>query len=239
MKSNVLVHGTLITLTLIALVGCAPPPAPPDPALWGGLQPGPYRAGFGLKWETDPTRRDPATKAAYAIPVGVWYPALDSRAERMELGDYFDFRSTQKVFDAQAAALNAAVHQPANPNLRTAATRDAPPAKGPFPVIIYSPDDNYAESSVLCEFLATHGYVVLSAKGEDAARMRDMIFLLRLSGALAIADPSHAAAIGRGRGGDAVMAWGKERDTPLDAATTIDGLFPSATLDFLKARMKR
>src|SRR5258708_21509003 len=128
----------------LLLAGCAPPPAPPDPALWGGLQPGPYRVGFGLKWAIDPTRRDPVTKAPHALPVGVWYPALDSRAERMELGDYFDFRTTRKEFGQRAAALNAAVRQPTNPKLRTAGTRDAPPAKGPFPVVIYSPNEGDA-----------------------------------------------------------------------------------------------
>src|SRR5580658_6097128 len=46
----------VLCLLLAVLAGCAPPPAPPDPQLWGSLKPGPYAVGFGLRWETDPSR---------------------------------------------------------------------------------------------------------------------------------------------------------------------------------------
>src|ERR1019366_6694876 len=62
-----------ICLFLALLAGCAPPPAPPDPQLWGSLKPGPYGVGFGLRWETDPSRvygleKDGVTKKPRPIP---------------------------------------------------------------------------------------------------------------------------------------------------------------------------
>src|SRR5579863_5792876 len=72
---------------VLILAGCASQVAPPDPSLWGGLQPGPYRAGWGLKWETDPTRLYGTDRKPRPIPVGVWYPARDSSAPHIAIGD--------------------------------------------------------------------------------------------------------------------------------------------------------
>src|SRR5262245_53584199 len=45
----------------------------------------------------------------------------------------------------------------------TFAVKDAPPARGRFPVVIHHPGLSGVpdDSSVLCELLASHGYVVL------------------------------------------------------------------------------
>src|SRR5580658_7417734 len=100
----------LICSLLLFLADCAPPPAPPDPQLWGSLKPGPYAVGFGLRWETDPSRtyglEKDGTKKPRPIPVGVWYPARPSPAEHMHVADYFDMRSKQVQFDELASRLN-------------------------------------------------------------------------------------------------------------------------------------
>src|ERR1019366_7375541 len=158
----------LLCSLLVLLAACAPPPAPPDPQLWGTLKPGPYAVGFGLRWETDPSRtygleKDGVTKRPRPIPVGVWYPARPSPAEHMQVADYFDMRSKQVQFDELAAKLNAHIREivaqsmgdPTAVNrflaMRTSATFDAPPAKGQFPVVIYCSNGSYAEDFVLFE----------------------------------------------------------------------------------------
>jgi len=158
----------LLCSLLVALSGCAPPPTPPDPQLWGSLKPGPYSVGFGLRWETDPSRvygfeKDGVTKKPRPIPVGVWYPARPSPAEHMQVADYFDMRSKQVQFDELASKLNAHIRgivaqsmgDPAAVNrflgMRTSATFDAPPAKGQFPVVIFCAGGSYEEDFVLFE----------------------------------------------------------------------------------------
>jgi hypothetical protein len=254
----------LLGSLLLVLAGCAPPPAPPDPALWGSLKPGPYAVGFGLRWETDPSRvygleKDGVTKKPRPIPVGVWYPARSSPAEHMQVADYFDMRSKQVQFDELANRLNGQIRgalaqslgDPSAVNrflaMRAGATFDAPPAKGQFPVVIYGSDVGYEEDFVLFEYLASQGYVVLSSsyhsshptatlpiRGPDPAgvqrrgpgdwyvRERDMLFLHRFASMLGNADPAHIAALGYGAGGEAVMWWAMEEDTPLDGVATLD-----------------
>jgi hypothetical protein len=244
----------LLCSLLVLLAACAPPPAPPDPQLWGTLKPGPYAVGFGLRWETDPSRtygleKDGVTKRPRPIPVGVWYPARPSPAEHMQVADYFDMRSKQVQFDELAAKLNAHIREivaqsmgdPTAVNrflaMRTSATFDAPPAKGQFPVVIYCSNGSYAEDFVLFEYLASNGYVVLSTSdhsddpavpwpGIDLTRMRDMYFLDRFAALLGNADASHLASMGFGLGAVNALAWAEERDTPLDAVVAFEPIWP-------------
>jgi hypothetical protein len=119
--------------------------------------------------------------------------------------------------------------------MRTGASFDAPPATGPFPVVIYHPDEpgGYEEDFVLFEFLASHGYVVLSTSyhcpdpsliGDcgGPVYLRDMYFLHRFATLLGNADASHVAAMGPGKGGALAMQWAVEPDTPLDAVVGLD-----------------
>jgi hypothetical protein len=244
----------LFSLLLLLLTGCAPPPAPPDPALWGSLKPGPYAVGFGLRWETDSSRvygleKDGVTKKPRPIPVGVWYPARTSPAEHMQVADYFDMRSKQVQFDDLANTLNAHIRDilaqsmgdPTAVNrflaMRTGATFDAPPAKGQFPVIIYCPGGSYEEDFVLFEYLASNGYVVLSTSdhsdnpaapwsiNERTLRL-DLYFLQRFAALLGNADASHVASMGYGYGAANALAWASEGDTPLDAVIGFEPKWP-------------
>jgi hypothetical protein len=211
--------------------------------------------GFGLRWETDPSRvygleKDGVTKKPRPIPVGVWYPARPSPAEHMQVADYFDMRSKQVQFDELANRLNKHIRDslaqsmddPTAVNrflaMRTSATFDAPPAKGQFPVVIYGSDTGYEEDFVLFEYLASHGYVVLSTSyhasspsvlaGDPGVRPRDMLFLHRFAALLGNADASHLAALGYGEGGRAALWWAMEGDTPLDAVAVLGFLAPEA-----------
>src|SRR6202035_6184844 len=55
------------------------------------------------------------------------------------------------------------------------AVRDAKPAKGLYPVLIYAPSDSSVswENADLCEYLASHGYVVLASPSMGVST-RDM-----------------------------------------------------------------
>lgn len=98
---------------------------------------------------------------------------------------------------------------------RVLARLDAKPVPGKFPVLLYAPGMGYPafDNSVLCEYLASHGYIVVSAPstGPDAGRMpgnafgleaqtRDLEFLAGYVQTLPQADPE--------RMGTAGFSWG-------------------------------
>ena len=53
----------------------------------------------------------------------------------------------------------------------TACYRDAPPLDGRFPLVIYHPGagSSFEDNAVFCEFLASHGYVVVGSAFQDVA----------------------------------------------------------------------
>jgi Chlorophyllase len=151
---------------------------------WGDLHAGPYPVGFRVLYRRDEHRRwlkkpDPATDPGRPIRVSVWYPASSSRSnKRMTYGDYLHHSGP-----AEYRALNERLDKldteswlsdlreltsPGQPMFQkllatpAAAYRDAPPAQGHFPLVLYSggkgsrADDNLE----LGEYLASYGYVV-------------------------------------------------------------------------------
>jgi dienelactone hydrolase len=128
----------------------------------------------------------------------------------------------------------------------TFATRTAKPAAGLFPVVIYHAGLNgsYEDNSVLCEFLASQGYVVLSTAYANAdatvttiswdlsTTFADNAFVLRFAATLPFADTSRLAAVGHSFGAQATMAWHAEPNSPLDAAAALDTTVEYGTLDW-------
>jgi dienelactone hydrolase len=129
---------------------------------------------------------------------------------------------------------------------RTYASRDARPAEGRFPVVVYHAGLNgsYEDNSVLCEFLASHGYVVLTTAYANAdatiatisydlsTTFADNAVLLRAAAALPFADMNRLAAIGHSFGAQATLAWHAEPNSPLDAAVALDTTVEYGTLDW-------
>ncbi len=167
-------------------------PAPPQ--LWGDLPPGKHSVGFRVLWLTRPGDSWDGSSPGRPLRVFVWYPARASRgAVPMRFGDYLDCAPSGPPFQAlydhlHARELRTASRQfqPEDPaklaRLReaaTAAVRDAPP-RGRSALVLHSLglNDYQAESTVLSEFLASHGYVVANipqtprSASEPALRFR-------------------------------------------------------------------
>ncbi|MCY4028737.1 MAG: hypothetical protein OXH75_20750 [Acidobacteria bacterium] len=129
----------------------APPAIPERPF---AVPTGPHAIGMTeYRWtdESRPERftRDP--RDVRSVAVRVWYPARDEGEggalyvdDIAEFGDGEDFVGVTHV--------------------RTHATRDATPAPGPFPVVVYSHGGGWTRftSTYTTEELASHGYVVVS-----------------------------------------------------------------------------
>src|SRR5215212_7977840 len=121
---------------------------------------------------------------ARPIRVSVWYPAAASDAAPLTFGDYADMAAGETRFgpltDEQkrrgedalfSAPLLNTVTREQRARLRTMrsrAVRDAKPAAGRFPLILYSLG-SAALAHVTPEYLASHGYVVVQAPRAGAS----------------------------------------------------------------------
>jgi dienelactone hydrolase len=124
---------------------------------------------------------------------------------------------------------------------RTAAFRNATPSPGLFPVVVNHQGlgGAFEDNAVLFEWLASHGYVVansayqsenpayLNIDGDLALSVKDMDFLVNELQSWPNADLQKIGAIGQSYGGQAVMAWRAESNSPVDALVSLD-----ATLEY-------
>lgn len=134
---------------VVALVAAASLPAQPGVELWAGLRPGAHSVGYrhleGLA---------PATS--------VWYPA-GSEGARMTMRAYLGADADGfAAFMKSAKVPDAATNRYLDGAL--AARRDATPATGSFPIIAFGQGNaqTAADQAVLGEFLASHGYLVVT-----------------------------------------------------------------------------
>jgi dienelactone hydrolase len=117
------------------------------------------------------------------------------------------------------------------------AVRDAPWAAGQFPVVIYAPGFSGVswENADLCEYLASHGYVVLATPSMGAtsrsmtydlegveAQARDISFLIAFAHSLTAADVAKIGVIGFSWGGISNIV-AAARDNRITALVALDG----------------
>jgi hypothetical protein len=139
-------------------------------------RPGPYPVGLKVVDQYDRSRTYPASSKGLSKPSTgetgrplqtlVWYPSLKSTGKPMTVADYTQLADTEIHFNATDEKEN---RWPSL--LKTSfdnplwAVREAKPAKGRYPVLIYAPSDSSVswENADLCEYLASHGYVVLAS----------------------------------------------------------------------------
>jgi dienelactone hydrolase len=225
------------------------------------LKPGPHAVGFRVvpqydyarayKGRTDAITGKPTTgELARPIQTLVWYPAQKGGAA-IRYADYLRTEATDENFtrtEAETAAFLADKLQWAAAQVgqkqaqqlfdqRMWAVRNAPAAAGRFPVVIYAAGGGGTahEAADLCEYLASHGYVVLASRSLgtrtkdmnfDAeglgTQARDIQFLLGYAQTLPQADLAHVAVAGWSWGGLAnVLA--ATLDARITAIVSFDG----------------
>ena len=190
------------------------------PALWGELDPGPHRVGFEQSESYDYSRpfRAEGEERARPITMSVWYPAGDppSSARPVTFGRYVDGADGRESLRARLATYGFSLSEAELDALfasETAAVERAPRAPGPFPLLIFGTGltGPFYLNSVLCEYLASLGYVVVAIPSlparEDVeaaydaiavdAQIRDMEFVIQ--------EMHDYPEVGRGRIG--LVAW--------------------------------
>lgn len=159
---------------------------------WGSLEPGPYAVGYKVIQKNDfsrsfGTRSDPANRVTLdehprPLQISLWYPALNSDSStRMVYEEYVEW-----------IGLIGKHHSPTNETgksgkdefysyftrqgvvkekldqlltMRTAVTKNCVPEKGLYPLILFAPGigDSPVMHTIICEYLASHGYIVACA----------------------------------------------------------------------------
>jgi predicted dienelactone hydrolase len=166
-------HALLVLILLLALTtitsttNSAPKVADP-------LQMGPYPVGVTTTVLVDSSRTDALTKEARTLVTEIWYPATDdTRAlPKNKFTDFIpggltpQFESFLKLaYKMSAAEVNALFWNNA--------VRDARVRAGKFPLIVFSHGNGGTrhQNTFWCDYLASHGYVIVSADHTANARV--------------------------------------------------------------------
>jgi len=194
-------------------------------------------------------------KSPRPVLVNLWYPAA-SDGRRMNHTEYLAFEPSdprlhalaEKLLAHELEVLSGEVlgrdPEPLDPAWRpavlralertTPCIRDAEPAAGPFPLVLYHAGggSSFEDNALLCEELAARGFVVLGGafldhQGEslniDSANAgREFEFLLRLAADLPFVDLGRIAAVGHSAGAQGILRYNARGGTALDAIVALD-----------------
>ena len=238
------------TRVFVALFASAAAFAQQEPLFQFAEKPGPHPVGLKVVEQYDYSRtyrrltddlgKPYQGERARPVQTLIWYPAEKSSGKPMTVGDYGDLMATETSFGKPKMTADAKEWiDGMKPTLAMAlwAIRDAPLAGGRYPVVIYAPSYSAMswENADLCEYLASHGYVVIASPdmGEQTrdmtddlagigAQARDISFLIGYAQKLPDADLSEVAVAGFSWGGISNL-FAAARDNRIDALVALDG----------------
>ena len=169
----------LLTLQVLLLAALWSPPARADKVaksstFFEPAQAGPYPVGVLTTVFVDRSRTDNFTKEPRTLVTEVWYPATDDARSKPK-NKYTDFLPggvTPLIEEALKGGyrLNAAQ---INDVFWNEAVRNAGVRQGRFPLVVFSHGNGGTrhQNTFWCDYLASHGYIVVSADHTGNARM--------------------------------------------------------------------
>ncbi len=170
----------LSAFALLILIGCREPAALSQ--LWGRLEAGSYDVGVRQITFVDSTRGDPHDglhAEGRPVEVVLWYPAVATRGQKhLQFRDYLhllpQFRETPgagSLYEWLSVGISGDADDVERETLdlildsAMGASQDAAPSSGAFPLVLWTMrHETMVAQSVLCEYLASHGYVVAAAR---------------------------------------------------------------------------
>ncbi|MDM4766644.1 dienelactone hydrolase family protein [Pelomonas sp. SE-A7] len=244
--------GASLRRALIAgLVMLLPGLAWPDAGFSFTNEPGPNAVGLRVLQQYDFSRSyrsrfDAVTgqpvsgERARPVQTLVWYPAAPG-GRPLRYDDYVELSATEESFEpGRGRSLAFGRHGPALKAVAAQAMRarrDAAPAAGRFPLVVYAPSFSASaiENADLCEYLASQGHVVLASASMGArtramtadlegveAQVGDIAFLIAQARSLPQVDAEQIAVVGFSWGGLANVA-AAARDSRIRALVSLDG----------------
>ncbi len=225
---------------------------PPGPHVVGLKVIEQYDYARSYRGATDPLTGKPLTgETARPMQTVIWYPAVKPAKPAVTVADYVRIGAVDDDFTLppaeraarQARAVAKAPNGPSPEQMKAEidavmlAHRDASPEPGKFPVVIYAPSFSASaiENADLCEYLASHGYVVIASPdiGHDTRAMTpdlegtetqsaDIAFLIGYAHSLPQADTSHIAVVGYSWGGLS-NSLAAAKDSRIKALVALDG----------------
>jgi dienelactone hydrolase/predicted negative regulator of RcsB-dependent stress response len=240
----------LVALVAIAHAQSAPVAGAGDQRFRFTEKPGPDAVGLKVVEQYDFSRTyrpliDELGKAyqgerARPLQTLIWYPAQKSNGKAMTVGDYSDLLATETSFGKPELWSDWKWWiEGMKPTLKDSmwAVRDAPLLAGRFPVVIYAPSLSSMswENADICEYLASHGYVVVASPSTGArsrdmtvdlagidAQAQDISFLIGYARTLPDTEMSEIAVAGFSWGGISNL-FAAARDNRIDALVALDG----------------
>ncbi|MEK7729262.1 MAG: dienelactone hydrolase family protein, partial [candidate division KSB1 bacterium] len=242
----------------LVLMFCLPLRAQEFP-LFGALKPGPHAVGFKTELTFDYSRTFNTPKYNYEgefqkgerardMAIAVWFPAAKpNKPAYMRFEEYF-FPPTGEISEQQKAAArqglqNSPMGQNVAPekfgqilNTLTAVVKNATPQTGAFPMLVLAQGFGLPANShaAMCEYLASHGYIVASCPSRGAAgnqmtfdlvgvetQARDLEFIIGFLRNFPNVDKDKLGVMGFSFGGlpAATLAM---RNTEVDACLSLD-----------------
>jgi len=240
----------IVAFFIVAWAGATAASAQNAPIFQFTEKPGPFQVGLKVveqydysrvyRHATDALGKPYPGERARPLQTLVWYPAQKNAGKPMSVADYGDLMATETSFgQPKMPAAAKEWIKGMKPALATSlwAVRDAPSATGRFPVVIYAPSFSAMswENADLCEYLASHGYVVLASPDMGAtsrmmtsdlaginAQAGDISFLIGYAQTLANTDMS-AVAVGGFSWGGISNLFAAARDNRIRALVALDG----------------
>lgn len=159
---------------LIAAIVAIPQPKSAATKFLDPMQMGPLPVGVTTTVFVDHGRTDNATKEARTLVTEIWYPATDD-AHNLPKNKFTDFfpGGSSPQFDAMVKLAYKKTSAEINEQYWNFAVRDARVREGKHPVIIFSHGNGgtRTQNTFWCDYLASHGYVVVSADHTANARI--------------------------------------------------------------------
>jgi len=255
---------TIFSITVIVLILFQTSALAEKPAVWGDLTPGPYGVGFQTLEKYDYSRAFRVKydyfgaplpgERARPIQILLWYPAVVS-ADAMPAvyGEYaYAYPEDESFINVLSNFHNREIgyltrylrdrsHVQELMSIKMTGVRDAAPATPPdsagFPLIIYHAGENHAENAIMCEYLASHGFVVATTPSMGSRRfqlqptpadqenlIRDREFILVHINQFPFIDKNRLGVCGYHFGGATALLM-QMRNSDIDAVAALEGSF--------------
>lgn len=218
------------------------------------LKHGKYSVGFKIINQYDYERRyNPENESGdnpRPVQTLIWYPAnMGNNPKYMLYEDYIyldaNIEKFVQITDKEKQKVKESlIRKKAFPEnlmrelpVKTKSIKNAKPVKGSFPIVIYSPSWNSSswENSDLCEYLASHGYIVVSSPSFGkykwkmtsdmdglGAQADDIVFLVKSMKGYPNSDYSKIGIVGYSWGGFANIIAAQKLNN-ISAVLSIDG----------------